>query len=68
MDTSKMKKRIRMSAIALVITLSASLSILRNSHVRVVEVLPILACGIALGALISNITMMNFLKRNNTVQ
>jgi hypothetical protein len=54
---------IRVSAIAVVVSAAAFINASKNSNIRAVEILSLLACGISIGALLANLAISFGLKR-----
>lgn len=65
MDVKKAKRNMVLSLVAIAVSVSSIITITRNSQVRAVEFVSILACGIAIGAFITSTSLYLFLKKRN---
>lgn len=63
-EENKYKRNLRLSAIAFIIASTNTFVLMRNSNVRAVEFLSILAAGIAAGCLLTNLAILNKIKKN----
>lgn len=62
---TQIRRSMRLCAIAVLVTAISFINITKRSNIRAVEVLTILACGIAIGAFIVNLSLLIKLKKQN---
>ena len=63
---ARVRRTLRLTAIAIILCATGFINVTRHSTIRTVDMLPILALGIAIGACIANIAFMLWLKKQSS--
>ncbi|PQJ08740.1 hypothetical protein CJD36_022710 [Flavipsychrobacter stenotrophus] len=58
MDTNKIKRNLRLSAIVTILSLTSLRTITKHSNIRAVDMVAILGAGMCIGVLLVNIFML----------